>query len=102
MPAHTPGISSYRETPVLSVRVFDTCEISAAKLVLTLLIFGPNKRWHFSSDESYSLPNTAKRDPKTQPRKLSSDDSDEQNDTDAQSQTDAWVRRIDVLFPVPR
>ena len=30
------------------VRKFDTYGILAIKLVLTLLIFGLNKRWHFS------------------------------------------------------
>ena len=36
------------ETPAFSFRVFDTYRISTTKLVLTLLIFGLNKRWHFS------------------------------------------------------
>ena len=37
----------YRQTPAFSVRVFNTCRISTAKLGLTFLIFGLNKRWHF-------------------------------------------------------
>ena len=42
---HT-GVSP--KTPAFGVRVFDTYRISKTKLVLTLLIFGLNKRWHFS------------------------------------------------------
>ena len=37
------------ETPALGVSVFDTYGISTEKLVLTLLIFGLTKRWHFKS-----------------------------------------------------
>ena len=42
---HT-GISP--KTPAFGIRVSETSRISAKKLVLTLLIFGLNKRWHFS------------------------------------------------------
>ena len=35
------------ETPTFGVRLFDTYRISTANLVLTLLILGLNKRWHF-------------------------------------------------------
>ena len=39
------GVSS--ETPTCGVRVSDAYRISATNLILTLLIFGLNKRWHF-------------------------------------------------------
>ena len=35
------------ETPSLGFRVFDTCQIWAGNLVLTLRNCGLNKRWHF-------------------------------------------------------
>ena len=42
---HT-GVSP--QTSAFGVRGSDTSRISATKLVLTLLIFGPNKGWHFN------------------------------------------------------
>ena len=47
---HT-GVS--RETPTFGVRVSDTYRISTKKLVLTLLNFGLNKRWHFRGFHLY-------------------------------------------------
>ena len=35
--------------PTFDIGLFDTCGISAKKLVLTFLIFGLTKRWHFNS-----------------------------------------------------
>ena len=51
---HT-GVPS--ETPTLGIRVFDTYGISKIKLVLTLLNFGLNKRWHFTSFDPITLEN---------------------------------------------
>ena len=45
------------ETPTFGVRVSDTYGISTKNLLLTLLIFGLNKRWHFTVNFFLIFPN---------------------------------------------
>ncbi len=50
---HHTSVSS--QTPTFGIGVSNTCRICAKKLVLTSLIFGLNKRWHFKESMKKSV-----------------------------------------------